>query len=72
MNSGMFFFQPHNNDGSNFIQNVIDNSTMKRLLERIGTAEDGASLISFLISDDSYYMTGENINVDGGVILDLQ
>ena len=42
---------------------------MKPLLRRIGTAEDVTGLISFLVSDDSNYMTGQIINICGGVIL---
>jgi len=64
-----YHITPICNDDPNFIQNIIDNSTMKSLLKRIGTAEDVAGLISFLVSDDSNYMTGENVSIDGGVVL---
>lgn len=39
------------------------------LMKRVGTAEDVAGLTSFLVSDDSNYMTGQVINVCGGAIL---
>lgn len=42
---------------------------MKPLLRRIGTPEDVTGLISFLVSEDSNYMTGQIINICGGVIL---
>ena len=37
------------------------------LLERLGKAEDVAPLAAFLASEDSDYMTGQAVNIDGGV-----
>lgn len=36
-------------------------------MKRFGTAKEVASLISFLISDEATYITGENIYVGGGL-----
>jgi 3-oxoacyl-[acyl-carrier protein] reductase len=36
-------------------------------LGRFGTPEDIASVVSFLVSDDARYVTGQRINVDGGL-----
>ncbi len=36
---------------------------------RAGTAEDIAGLVSFLASEDAAYITGQTINVDGGLIM---
>ncbi|MBP3041040.1 SDR family oxidoreductase [Bacillaceae bacterium Marseille-Q3522] len=36
---------------------------------RIGTVEDVAKAVSFLLSDDSDYVTGQTINVNGGDIM---
>jgi meso-butanediol dehydrogenase/(S,S)-butanediol dehydrogenase/diacetyl reductase len=36
---------------------------------RAGTGEDVAGLVTFLASDDASYITGQTINVDGGLIM---
>jgi len=36
--------------------------------QRIGSAEDIAKVVMFLLSEDSSYIHGENITVDGGVM----
>jgi len=36
---------------------------------RAGTGEDVAGLVAFLASDDATYITGQTINVDGGLIM---
>lgn len=38
-------------------------------LKRLGTAEDVAKVAKFLASDDSNYITGQVINVDGGMLM---
>lgn len=38
-------------------------------LQRLGTPEDVASLVSFLCSDAACYITGQVIGVDGGLVL---
>jgi 3-oxoacyl-[acyl-carrier protein] reductase len=35
-------------------------------LKRMGTVEDIADLIYFLVSDQSEYITGQSINITGG------
>jgi NAD(P)-dependent dehydrogenase (short-subunit alcohol dehydrogenase family) len=37
-------------------------------LKRAGQPEDVAGLVAFLASDDARYITGQTINVDGGLI----
>ncbi len=37
-------------------------------LGRLGSAAEVASVIAFLTSDDAAYMTGQLINVDGGIV----
>jgi meso-butanediol dehydrogenase / (S,S)-butanediol dehydrogenase / diacetyl reductase len=38
-------------------------------MARAGTGEDVAGLVAFLASDDAAYITGQTINVDGGLIM---
>tara|TARA_X000000950_G_C13916412_1_gene661191 strand:- start:2045 stop:2830 length:786 start_codon:yes stop_codon:yes gene_type:complete len=38
-------------------------------MKRVGTGGDVAALVSFLASDDANYITGQTINVDGGLIM---
>ncbi len=38
-------------------------------LNRMGTAEDVANVVKFLASEDSSYITGQVINVDGGMLM---
>jgi len=58
----------YNND-PNLIQDYCNSINMIPLLKRVGTAEDVTGLVSFLVSDDSNYMTGQIISICGGVIL---
>ena len=38
-------------------------------MKRAGQGEDVAGLVAFLASDDAAYITGQTINVDGGLIM---
>jgi 3alpha(or 20beta)-hydroxysteroid dehydrogenase len=38
-------------------------------MKRMGTAEEVAKLVLFLLSDDSGYITGAEVSIDGGVSL---
>lgn len=38
-------------------------------LRRVGAPEDCARVIRFLLSDDAAYMTGQVLNVDGGLVM---
>ena len=38
-------------------------------LNRMGTAEDVANVVKFLASEESSYVTGQVINVDGGMLM---
>lgn len=38
-------------------------------LARLGSTKDVANAVKFLVSDDASYMTGQVINVDGGMVM---
>ena len=38
-------------------------------LKRMGTAKDVANVVKFLVSEESSYITGQVINVDGGMLM---
>lgn len=38
-------------------------------LKRMGNVEDVANVVKFLASDDSSYITGQVINIDGGMVM---
>ena len=46
-------------------ETIIGNIPLKRL----GTAKDVADLVAFLVGEDSLYITGQIINVDGGMVM---
>ena len=46
-------------------------STLKSLpLGRMGSSEDVARAVLFLISEDAGYITGEILDVNGGMVMD--
>lgn len=54
--------------------NVLKDDVKDKILEQIplkreGTAEDVANVVKFLVSDDSKYITGQTINIDGGMLM---
>ena len=38
-------------------------------LKRMGTADDVANAVKFLVSEESSYITGQVIQVDGGMLM---
>jgi 3-oxoacyl-[acyl-carrier protein] reductase len=57
---------------SEMVKSTIDNQELDSLkarlfLKRLGYAEEVAKVIHFLVSNDSSYITGQNIFVDGGM-----
>ena len=53
---------------------VLDNSVREKLIEqiplaRLGQPEDVARCVSFLVSENASYITGQVINVNGGMLM---
>lgn len=48
---------------------VKENINTQIPLKRMGTAEDVANLVKFLASEEASYITGQVINVDGGMVM---
>lgn len=47
-----------------------DSRLAKVPMQREGTREEVASVVRFLLSEDSSYMTGQSINITGGMVMD--
>jgi 3-oxoacyl-[acyl-carrier protein] reductase len=52
----------------NYILNNLSNLEKQIPHKRVGTPMDVANLIYFLVSDECTYITGQTINIDGGMI----
>ena len=51
-------------------EGIIDKSIIDKIpLKRAGTVEDITSLVNFLCSDESNYITGQTLVVDGGLFM---
>jgi 3-oxoacyl-[acyl-carrier protein] reductase len=53
----------------NIPENITEDIKKRILLKRLGEKEDIAKLALFLASDDSSYITGEIIHINGGLVL---
>ena len=47
-------------------QEILDAMTQAVPMGRLGTPKETAELIMFLASDESSFITGQTINIDGG------
>ena len=50
-------------------EEVKDEISNKIPLKRMGTPKDVANVVKFLASEDSSYITGQVINIDGGMLM---
>ncbi len=55
---------------TNVLKDEVKENILKQIpLNRIGTAKEVANVVKFLTSEDSLYITGQVINVDGGMLM---
>lgn len=52
-----------------YTEEEIHKTALKNPSKRLGTCEDTANAVLFLLSDKADYINGENINVNGGILL---
>ena len=51
------------------VEQFYSYSLSRACIKKVGKPEDVANLIAFLVSDESDYITGQAINVDGGFLM---
>lgn len=57
-------------DMTNVLKDEVKEGIAKQIpLKRMGTVSDVANVVKFLASDESAYITGQVINVDGGMLM---
>jgi len=54
---------------SSLPQNLLDEALKATPLGRLGTIEDVARVVAFLVSEDAAFITGQVLNVDGGMVM---
>lgn len=52
-----------------YTEEEIKEMSVKNPSKRLGTPEDTANVVCFLLSDKSDYINGENLNINGGILL---
>jgi len=52
-----------------YTEEEINETSEKNPSKRLGTVEDTANLVLFLLSSYADYINGENVNVNGGILL---
>jgi NAD(P)-dependent dehydrogenase (short-subunit alcohol dehydrogenase family) len=49
-------------------ETAVEHAKRTTLLKRLGTPQDITKLVLFLVSDDSSWITGTTVTIDGGII----
>jgi 3-oxoacyl-[acyl-carrier protein] reductase len=55
-------------DGLILPQSAIDQLIQQTPIGRLGQPEDIADVVAFLVGDDAHWMTGQNLQVNGGIL----
>jgi 3-oxoacyl-[acyl-carrier protein] reductase len=55
-------------DGLILAQPAIDHLIGQTPLGRLGQPQDIADVVAFLVGDDAHWMTGQNLQVNGGIL----
>lgn len=55
-------------DGLIMPKEAIDHLIQQTPLGRLGQPQDIADVVAFLVSDDAHWMTGQNLQVNGGIL----
>jgi 3-oxoacyl-[acyl-carrier protein] reductase len=55
-------------DGLILPQPAIDNLIQQTPLGRLGQPQDIADVVAFLVGDDAHWLTGQNLQVNGGIL----
>lgn len=55
-------------DGFIMPKEAVDQIIQQTPLGRLGQPDDIASVVAFLVSDDAHWMTGQNIQANGGIL----
>ncbi len=55
-------------DGLILAQEAIDHLVSQTPLGRLGQPQDIADVVAFLVGDDAHWMTGQNLQVNGGIL----
>jgi 3-oxoacyl-[acyl-carrier protein] reductase len=55
-------------DGLILPQPAIDHLISQTPLGRLGKPQDIADVVAFLVGDDAHWMTGQNLQVNGGIL----
>jgi 3-oxoacyl-[acyl-carrier protein] reductase len=55
-------------DGLILPQPAIDHLISQTPLGRLGQPQDIADVVAFLVGDDAHWMTGQNLQVNGGIL----
>jgi 3-oxoacyl-[acyl-carrier protein] reductase len=50
-------------------ESAVQDLTERIPLRRLGQPDDVAGLVSFLLSEDAAYITGQVLNCDGGMVM---